>query len=132
MSAINIYAFSGCSRLKSVNILGGSYSIKDQAFYQNTELETIVLKGTVTDIGPRVFLGCLSLKNISIYTNSAPTVEYANAFGTSNTEYVGRNTYNTGENTIYVPADATGYETGAWLDPLCNSEKCGFTLSKTL
>ncbi len=132
LSYISGQVFQGCSRLKSVNILGGSYSIGFNAFYGSTELETLILKGTVTAIGAGSFSKCLSLKNISIYTNSAPTVQDANAFGTSVAESTGRNTYNTGENTLYVPADATGYETGAWLDPLCNSEKCGFTLSKTL
>ena len=56
----------------------------------------------------------------------------SDAFGRNSSEYVGRKTYNTGENKLYVPADATGYEAGTWLDPLCNSTKCGFTLSKTL
>ena len=53
-------------------------------------------------------------------------------FGNSPDNYTGRNTYNTGENTLYVPAGATGYDTGQWLDPLQNAEKCGFTLSATL
>lgn len=131
ITKIGEYLFSECSGLKSITIPDNVTHIGMSAFYHNSALETVILKGTVTDIERHGFSGCLSLKNISIYTNSAPTAAVG-AFGTDNTEYVGRNTYNTGENTIYVPADATGYETGEWLDPLCSSEKCGFTLSKTL
>lgn len=29
-------------------------------------------------------------------------------------------------------SEKTGYETGQWLGPLCNVDKCGFVLSKTL
>lgn len=55
-----------------------------------------------------------------------------NTFGNTIFDYTGKNTHNTGENTLYVPAGATGYDKGYWLDPLQNAEKCGFTLSKTL
>lgn len=37
-----------------------------------------------------------------------------------------------GTKTLYVPVDATGYDTSYWLDPLQNPDKCGFTISKTL
>ena len=54
------------------------------------------------------------------------------SFGTGNSSYTGRNTYNTNANILYVPQGATGYESSYWADPLCNSGKCGFTLSATL
>ena len=60
------------------------------------------------------------------------TVSGSSSFGSSSQNYVGYNFRNTGENTLYVPAGATGYDTGKWLDPLQNAEKCGFTLSATL
>ena len=69
----------------------------------------------------------------SIYCNfaTAPTAS-SSMFYHSATEFVGKNTASAGENTLYVPADATGYDAGAWLDPLQNANKCNFTLSKTL
>ena len=61
--------------------------------------------------------------------SSAPIVDKM-AFGYSSSNYIGKDV--TGPKTLYVPAGATGYDTGAWLDPLQNAEKCGFTLSATL
>jgi hypothetical protein len=57
---------------------------------------------------------------------------YSNDFGNNVNNYTGRNTYNTGENMLYVPVGATGYDTSGWLDPLQNAEKCGFTISYSL
>lgn len=61
---------------------------------------------------------------------SAPEAKN-DSFGASTSSYVGRNTYNTGENILYVPAGATGYDTGEW-SVLLDPEKCGFTISYTL
>lgn len=36
-----------------------------------------------------------------------------------------------GGNRLYVPSNATGYDSGAWAT-LLDPTKCGFTLSKTL
>jgi hypothetical protein len=85
----------------------------------------------VTSIRASALGGCLSLKSITINRSSAPTLE-SDIFGNGLSNYTGRNTYNTGENTLYVPQGATGYDTGQWLDPLQNAEKCGFTISYTL
>ena len=76
-------------------------------------------------------MGCTSLASLTFLRTTAPSLS-RNVFGDSSDNYTGRNTYNTGENTLYVPAGATGYDTGQWLDPLQNAEKCGFTLSATL
>lgn len=62
----------------------------------------------------------------------APATDGAHVFGGVEGNYTGRNTYNTGENMLYVPVGATGYDTGQWLSSLCNATKCGFTLSATL
>jgi hypothetical protein len=75
--------------------------------------------------------GCTSLKEIIAPWQTAPLVD-SSTFGTSSSSYTGRNTYSTGKNKLYVPADATGYDTSYWLDSLCDASKCGFTLSKTL
>lgn len=46
--------------------------------------------------------------------------------GTGNTAYTGYNTR--GNNVLSVYWDATGYETGYWLDPLQVPNKCGYSI----
>ena len=74
---------------------------------------------------------CKSLATIYCGWKTAP-VPQSSTFGTGNSSYTGRNSYDKGTNRLYVPSDSTGYESGYWLDPLCNNTKCGFILSKTL
>lgn len=80
--------------------------------------------------------GCVNVKTIIMEINNVIVNQdfttNSNSFGSSNTTYTGRNTYNTGENILYVPQGATGYDVGYWLDPLQNSDKCGFVISYTL
>ena len=78
-----------------------------------------------------VFDGCINLSNIVMPWNIAPGTNMW-SFGSTTTTYTGLNTRSTGKNILYVPSDATGYDSGYWLDPLCNTSKCGFTISKTL
>ena len=123
--------FEGCSSLTSVTIPEGATYIGNNAFYNCKSLTSITIPEGVTGIGDYAFYSCKSLKTIICKGITAPSVS-SSTFGTSTGNYTGRDTYNTGENILYVPAEATGYEAGTWLDPLCNSTKCGFTLSKTL
>ena len=80
------------------------------------------------------FNGCSKLKSIKFLDKTAPAYPSLrpNVFGSNEQNYTGRDTYSTGENILYVPADSTGYDEGDWADVLCNPDKCGFTLSKTL
>lgn len=73
--------------------------------------------------------GLLKLKTLKIYQSTAKSNPN---FGNSETTYTGRNTYNTGENMLYVPSGATGYDAGEWVNTLLNPDKCGFTISYTL
>lgn len=72
--------------------------------------------------------GCTGLRTLTVRHTTAFNLSNANPFGNTEKDYVGRDTYNTGENKLYVPQGATGYDGKYWLDPLQNSEKCGFTL----
>jgi hypothetical protein len=128
---VGIEAFRGCSALQSAVISGLAKGLLQNAFLNCSALKEVYLSETIINIGYGTFRGCLSLKKITCLAPSTSVV-YSTAFGESEGDWAGRNTYNTGENMLYVPAGATGYDTGAWLDPLCTARKCGFTLSATL
>ena len=75
--------------------------------------------------------GLLKLKKL--YVDKATAISDSNVnFGVGPTSYTGYENRATGENILYVPQGATGYDTGKWLDPLQNIDKCGFTISYTL
>ena len=122
---------SGCTALTSVKLPDSLTSIEDYAFSGCTSLTSITLPIGVTTIGNYMFRSCTSLTSITCMRAVASEIS-SGSFGTSTSDYTGRNTYNTGENMLYVPQGATGYDSGAWLDPLQSAEKCGFTLSATL
>ena len=126
--SLDRYAFAG-SKIKSLNVpVKGTdqYSFQDCVY-----LESITLHESTTKIEYMSFSGCTNLKTIVCPLQSAPQADYT-AFGTGTKNYTGRNTYNTGENVLYVPAGATGYDAGTFLSQLCNPECCGFTISYTL
>ena len=131
VTSLGSSCFRSCSKLTSIELPSGLTSLGDGCFYSCSKLTSIELPSGVTSLGDGCFRACSSLKTITSLATTAPNVQ-SNTFGTSSSNYTGRNTYNTGENILYVPAGATGYDTGAWLDPLQNAEKCGFTLSATL
>ena len=123
------------SELESLIIPDG-ISIIERNLLNSCESLVSVVIPNVTSIGERAFSGCPVLGSISLKSYTSPIIG-ANVFGDDVAEnsyrtYTGRNTYDQGTNILYVPAGATGYDTGAWLDPLQNEEKCGFTISYTL
>lgn len=134
ITEIKPYTFYNFKILSNVIIHDKVTSIGIKAFYGCRTLSSISLPSSVLSIGSQCFRYCPALKSITCLHEIAPFVE-SDVFGYSSDvsdSYTGRDTYNTGENTLFVPVGATGYDTGAWLDPLCNAEKCGFTLSPTL
>ena len=130
MKQIPASACLQCEALKDIIIPEGITTIYNGAF-ERCAIESLELPSSLVSIGSSVFLYCLSLKTIISKALIAPSLGSA-PFGYMDSMYVGRNTYDTGENVLLVQSEATGYETGHWLDPLCNANKCGFTLSKTL
>lgn len=128
ISEVPYYMLSECTGLTSIELPDTLQEIPGAMLYKTAITELTIPEGVTSIYGLN---SCLALKKINILRNEAPTIA-SMTFGTSTSTYTGRNTYNTGENMLYVPAGATGYDTGYWLDPLQNAEKCGFTLSATL
>jgi hypothetical protein len=123
---------NGCTSLKTINIPDGITDIGQKAFMNCKSLKSITLPSTIQKFGQyQDFEGCVSLSSITCKAEVAPNAS-SNMFGGGSSSYTGRNTYNTGENMLYVPQGATGYDVGGWLDPLQNADKCGFTISYTL
>ena len=131
ITTIRKNTFDGCRSLTSVTLPSTLTSMGENCFSGCSSLTSITIPESVTSLEMRVFAGCSSLTSISFLRATAPSLAYG-VFGEGTYNFTGINTYDTGENTLYVPAGATGYDTGYWLDPLQNAEKCGFTLSATL
>lgn len=53
---------------------------------------------------------------------------YLTRIGNLSFHKTSHNTYDQGINKLKVPTGAIGYDTSYWLDPLQNSDKCGFTI----
>ena len=125
--------FEECTNLIEVTLpqTVTTFSSAASMFKNCQALTRIELPAWFDKVSSYTFSGCKNLNTI-ICRSSTTTGAESSTFGTNSSTYTGRNTYNTGENTLYVPAGATGYDTGQWLDPLQNAEKCGFTLSATL
>ena len=106
------FSFRLCSKLESLDFTPLAYT---PMFYSNT------------------FSGCTKLSTIILPFMTAPATD-SYTFGTSTSsglsQYTGYSTR--GRNVLYVPNGATGYDTDVWLDPLQDSNKCGFTISYTL
>lgn len=124
------YVFNNCTGLEFITMSTNVATFGEGVFFNCKSLLSIKIPNSVTYIGSAMFYGCTSLKEIYFYSLSAKSGN--SMFGVGETTYTGRNTYNTGENVLYVPVNATGYDTGQWLDPLQNPDKCGFTISYTL
>lgn len=134
--SVGMGAFEKCNNLESVVLneglldLGGT-NIGDYGVFRNCKkLLSITLPSTLTNMNMNTLNGCSNLA--TIISRRGVAVYAYNVFGTTASTYTGRNNYDKGTNILYVPAGATGYDTGAWLDPLQNEDKCGFTISYTL
>ena len=132
VTGLGDYCFDGCSKLTSIDIPEGVTVLGHYCFLSCSNLDSINIPEGVPSLGNSCFHGCSNLTSITINRHIAPKLSNSNIFGNSSSNYTGRNTFDEGTNILYVPAGATGYDTGEWLDPLCNAEKCGFTISYTL
>lgn len=109
----------------TVTIPEGVTSINTYAFADTLYLAAIVIPSTCTTIGTYAFYSATRLATITINRSTAPTVQ-STTFGDSTSYYTGRTYYSAGTNKLIIPAGATGYASSYWVDPLCNSSRCGF------
>lgn len=130
VTSIGEATFYQCTNLSSINIPESVTSIGSVAFSECTKLTTITIPEGITSIGAGAFQLCFYLATIKSKRMNAPSLSVG-VFGSSSSSYTGYNSKANG-NVLIVPANSTGYDTGQWLDPLCNPDKCGFTLQKTL
>jgi len=126
VTRIEYEAFYHCA-ITSVTIPDPVNTIGDRAFIDCSNLTSVIIGSGVTSIGHSAFSYCPNLETITINLQVAPSYQ----FGT-NSSTAGYNKRTSGTNRLYVPANATGYESGDWVAYLCNSNYGGFTLSKTL
>ena len=131
VSTLGDLCFASCTALNSITIPDSVSTLGDRCFVSCTALNSITIPDSVSIIGSRCFQSCTALTSIYILRSTAPGFGIS-PFGTTSTNYTGRNKYNQGVNRLYVPQGATGYNAGYWLDPLQNATKCGFTISYTL
>ena len=131
VTTLDEYTFRYNTGMTSITIPDSVTSIGDYCFVRCTALNSITIPDSVTIIGSRCFQSSPALTSIYILRSTAPGFGIS-PFGTTSTNYTGRNNYNKGVNRLYVPQGATGYNAGYWLDPLQNTAKCGFTISYTL
>ena len=133
--------FERCEDLTSVTLSNSATSLSNDMFDGCKSLTSITIPSTVTNIGRIAFGGCINLSTIIINRSTAPTVytpqssdssANASSWGYTAENAAGSNNRGTGNNILYVPADATGYDTIGWTNCLLNSSFSDFTISKTL
>lgn len=124
---IGVDTIKQCTSLTGIS-LNNVKSIGNGAFSGCTSLTSITIPESVSSIGTYSFMYCQKLNTIICQKSTAPTLAFQ-AFG--HDEYTAG--YNSGtSNVLYVPQNATGYDTSGWTEYLCNPSWGKFTLSDTL
>ena len=113
---------------KSIAIPEGVTTCGNQSLRFGTGLSELTLPSTLTSLGSKCLQGLVNVSVIRSNATAAPSTS-SDTFGNVNftSTWVGYNTKSSGNNTLYVPAGATGYTSNYWNDWLLNSSRCGFT-----
>jgi hypothetical protein len=106
----------------------GVTNVGNYAFYNRKQMTSITFPSTLTRLGNDVVSMCQNISSLTFHCVNAPSLDNESVFGATNTAYTGRNTYSAGTNKLRIPFNASGFETGLWLDPLQNASKCGFSI----
>lgn len=139
LESIGSKAFESAG-LTEIRLPSSLKTLGQMAFLSCSDLKRVEVMGNLFKLSNGCFAGCVNLSEMVFHSSIAPefgsmSTSPFSPFGTANSTkypFTGLNTYNTGENILYVPAEATGYDASYWLNPLQNPDKCGFTISYTL
>ncbi len=100
VTSIGVYAFYGCTSLKSVTIPDSVTTIGDSAFENCTSLTSVTIPDRVTTISDLAFYRCTSLKSVHCKPTTPPKVgHYSNSHS-----YVFDD--NASDRKIYVPTQS--------------------------
>lgn len=141
------WPFNGCTAIESIGPLTGSYAkpasgkynIKYAAtaqfpafgrYSQNanwTSVKFIVIASTITSIAAQAMYVYTNVTSFYCYAQAAPSVPTTWPAGFAR---MGMNTKDSGENRLYVPANAAGYDSGYWKTDLVDTNN--YTVMKTL
>lgn len=82
LTSIGIWAFEGCSGLKSLTMPNSVTTVEKGAFYNCSGLKSLTLSKNLTKISDRSFEGCSGLTSV-ILPNSVTTIEgsWSNIYG---------------------------------------------------
>ena len=127
IGAIASNVFSGCGSLTSITIPNSVTTVGSGSFSNCSSLSSITIGSGVKTLYNYCFSGCTHVSNIVINSSTAPVIYSAWGNGANTTGYSSGTT-----NVLYVPVDATGYDSSDWTDYLLNQNYGKFTLSKTL
>lgn len=127
ITSIGSGAMQNCSNLTAVKIPTTVSIISGSAFQNCTALSTITLPSSISSIGSNAFAGCSNLSFIKSAKSPAPSIQ-SDTFGTDDITWTGRNSYDSETNILEIHYGATGYDSGAWNDPLQNESCCGFNI----
>lgn len=125
------YAFYYCynTHASALTLPSALTSLGANAYQYCYNLKELEIPSGLTAIRNYAFTGCRSLSSITDYRLTAQTIlatTFGSATGTGETAYTGYSTR--GSNKLRIYSTATGYDTGYWLDPLQNTDKCGFNV----
>ena len=77
VTSIGVYAFGGCTRLKSINIPDSVTSIGEKAFYKCSGLTSFNIPDSVETIGKESFYGCSGLTSVKIGSGITSITNFA-------------------------------------------------------
>ena len=122
---INSQAFFLAKKLIKVKNMSSVTQIGENAFESCANLLDVGDLSNVTHIGTNAFSKCEKLETMNFSnSNVAPSLG-TNVFGYNTSTYTGNKVANP---KMYLSANAKGFDSGQWLDPLQNPSKCGFTI----
>jgi hypothetical protein len=132
-NSVGGHDFSGKTDIVSVVMGNNIKQISTGTFYGCSNLNSVTIGSGIENIMGVAFSGCVKLNTISINSSIAPEAdeEYEgySSWGTG-TDTVGYSSGTT--NVLYVPQNATGYDSAGWTTYLLNPSYGKFTVSKTL